>query len=173
MKRWLAIAPVIVLLALVVLFGVRSLKRNPQVTPMATVGRAIPDMTLPRLAPGAAPAPVRQAVKGPVLVVFFASWCAPCVEETPALMALKAEGVKMIGVAYKDAPDNSQAFLDRYGNPFSDVLVDRDGRAGIEFGVTGVPETYAVDARGVIRAKRAVGMTPQDAEGMLAAAASR
>ena len=67
---------------------------------------------------------------------FFASWCAPCEVEHPQLMALKAQGVKVVGIAYKDAPANTQAFLTRLGDPFALHLVDRDGRAGLEFGVT-------------------------------------
>jgi cytochrome c biogenesis protein CcmG/thiol:disulfide interchange protein DsbE len=87
-------------------------------------------------------------------------------------MALKAEGVRIIGVAYKDDPDAAAAFLKRLGNPYAEALVDRSGSAAIEFGVTGVPETYAVDARGVIRAKRALPLDGADAETLVAAASN-
>jgi cytochrome c biogenesis protein CcmG/thiol:disulfide interchange protein DsbE len=165
--RWAAaLAPIAVLLVLVVMFAGWSLRRDPRVTPMALVGRPTPDVALPPLA-GGAPTPLRPLARGPKLVVFFASWCAPCVEEAAALMALKAEGVPMIGIAYKDEPQNSAAFLAKFGDPFETVLVDRDGRAGIEFGVTGVPETYAIDAAGVIKAKKAVALTADDAESLM------
>ena len=171
MKRLAALAPLTALLLLIVLFAGWSLRRNPQVTPMALVGRPLPDLVLPRLADGARASLRASAKGGPTLVNFYASWCAPCVDEAPALMALKAEGVRIVGVAYKDAPAAASGFLARFGDPYAQTLVDRDGRGGVEFGVTGVPETYAVDALGVIRAKRAAPITAATAEALLQAAA--
>jgi len=168
MSRWLAFLPLVAILALGALFGLYALHRNPQVQPQALVGKTMPDLTLPSLEDGA---PVRlrdAAAQGPMLVNFFASWCAPCEVEQPVLMQLKARKVRMIGIAYKDAPPKTQGFLSRLGDPFSQRLVDRDGRAGIEFGVTGVPETYLVDARGVILAKHTGPMDPDNAQALLA-----
>jgi cytochrome c biogenesis protein CcmG/thiol:disulfide interchange protein DsbE len=88
------------------------------------------------------------------------------VEEAPALMALKAQGVQIIGVAYKDHAPDTQAFLDRYGDPYQAVLTDPTGRAGVEWGISGVPETFAVDAKGQIIAKKSEPLTPQDAEAL-------
>jgi cytochrome c biogenesis protein CcmG/thiol:disulfide interchange protein DsbE len=151
--RWLAVLPLAALLALGGLFYFYALKRDPQVQPQALVGRQMPDLTLPTLAEGT-PLRLRDTTAdGPVLVNFFASWCAPCEIENPVLMSLKGERVRVIGVAYKDAPPNTQAFLTRLGNPYSQALVDRDGRAGVEFGVTGVPETYLVGRDGTVLAK--------------------
>lgn len=99
-----------------------------------------------------------------MVVNFFASWCAPCEIEHPVLMGMKGRGVRIVGVAYKDAPPNSQAFLSRLGDPFSQALVDRDGRAGVEFGVTGVPETYVIGADGKVLAKHTGPLTEADAE---------
>jgi cytochrome c biogenesis protein CcmG/thiol:disulfide interchange protein DsbE len=87
-------------------------------------------------------------------------------------MALKAEGVRIVGVAYKDDPGAAGAFLKRLGDPYAENLEDRSGAAAIEFGLTGVPETYAVDARGVIRAKRAQPIDAADAEALIAAASN-
>ena len=134
------------------------------------VGKPLPDLALPILG-GDGRASLRALAKGPALVNFYASWCAPCAEESPALMALKAEGVRIVGVAYKDDAVAAAAFLKRLGDPYAATLTDPDGAAGIEFGVTGVPETYAVDANGVIRAKRALPIDAADAEALLAAAA--
>jgi len=161
--RWLALLPLVALLALGGLFYFYALKRDPQVQPQALVGRQMPDLTLPTLAEGT---PVRlrdAATEGPMLVNFFASWCAPCEIEHPVLMSLKGEQVRVVGVAYKDAPPNTQAFLTRLGNPFSPALVDRDGRAGVEFGVTGVPETYVIDRDGKVLAKHTGPLTEAEA----------
>jgi cytochrome c biogenesis protein CcmG/thiol:disulfide interchange protein DsbE len=157
------------LLAAIALFGGWSLNRDPRVTPMAMVGKPLPNLVLGRL-DGSGRAPLRAVVRGPALVNFFASWCAPCLQEAPALMALRAEGVRVVGVAYKDDPAAAAAFLRRLGDPYAVTLADPDGAAAIEFGLTGVPETYAVDATDVIRAKRALPIDAADAETLLAAA---
>jgi cytochrome c biogenesis protein CcmG/thiol:disulfide interchange protein DsbE len=161
-KRWIAILPLGVLALLGVLFAGYGLRHDPRVVPDALVGKPLPDLALPRL-DGGPTARVRAELSGPTFVNVFASWCVPCAVESPALMAMKAQGARIVGVAYKDDPTASKAFLDRYGDPFTTVLVDRDGRAGIELGVSGVPETFAVDARGVIVAKHAGPMTRADA----------
>lgn len=166
MKRWLAFTPLFILIALAALFAGYALKRDPHVQPHAMVGKPMPALALPALDSGR-PTPIRAAAEGPILVNFFASWCAPCEIEHPQLMALKAQGVKVVGVAYKDAPANTQAFLARLGDPFAEHLVDRDGRAGLEFGVTGVPETYLVGSDGLIIAKHTGPLTPDAAEDLL------
>jgi len=166
-SRWLAWLPLGALAALALMFGLYSLKRDPQVQPQALVGRPLPDLVLPGLDDGR-PAALRAVAKGPVLVNVFASWCAPCEIEQPVLVGLKAQGVRLVGVAYKDAPENTKAFLGRLGDPFAARLVDRDGRAGIELGVTGVPETYLVGGDGVILAKHSGPLTPQSAQALLA-----
>jgi cytochrome c biogenesis protein CcmG, thiol:disulfide interchange protein DsbE len=163
MSRWLAALPLIALVALGALFGLYALNRNPQVQPQALVGKPAPALSLPTLEEGAEVSLRETASEGPMLVNFFASWCAPCEIEHPVLMTLKGERVRVVGVAYKDAPQNTKAFLTRLGDPFAEVLVDRDGRAGVEFGVTGVPETYAVAADGKILAKHTGPLTPAEA----------
>ncbi|WP_309090720.1 DsbE family thiol:disulfide interchange protein [Phenylobacterium sp.] len=163
MNRWLAFAPLAILVALGLLFGIYALNRNPQVQPQALVGKPVPTVSLPTLAEGQPVSLREMASEGPMIVNFFASWCAPCEIEHPVLMGLKGEPVRVIGVAYKDAPQNSQAFLDRLGDPYAEILVDRDGRAGVEFGVTGVPETFVVGRDGVILAKHTGPLTEADA----------
>lgn len=169
MKRWLAFIPVAVLVALAALFAFKSLGRDPHVQPQALVGKPLPDLTLPPLE-GGAPQALRAVARGPVLVNVYASWCAPCAEEAPALAALKAEGVPIVGLAYKDAPDRNQAFLARYGDPFRARLVDAEGLAGLDLGVTGPPETYAVNAAGVIVAKHVGPMSVEQGRALLARA---
>ena len=165
MKRVLLFAPVAVLLALTVLFVAYALRHDPHVYPAALVGHPAPATALEPLGGGAA-VPPTLAIKGPILVNFFQSTCAPCVVEAPALIALKSEGVSIVGVAWKDQDDGTRGFLSAYGDPFRTVLTDRTGRAGVEWGVSGVPETFAIDAKGRITAKRSGALTPQDAEAL-------
>lgn len=169
MRRLIFLLPLAALAAAIIVFAGWSLKRNPQVVPMAMVGKPMPALSLERL-DGSGKDTLRGVVHGPALVNFYASWCAPCAQESPSLMALKYEGVRIIGIAYKDTPEASAGFLKRLGSPYAVILADPDGAAGIEFGVTGVPETYAVDAAGIIRAKRAEPIDVEDAEALLAAA---
>ena len=171
MSRWLSILPLAALVALGVLFGAYALHRNPHVEPHALVGKPMPDVTLPSLDDGQ-PVRLRELTKGgPVLVNFFASWCVPCEVEAPALMKLKAEGVRIVGVAYEDVPpcgsqDAARVFLTRLGDPYMRRLADGDGRAGVEFGVTGVPETYLVGADGTVLDKRSGPLEAADAEAL-------
>ncbi|HEY2659154.1 MAG TPA: redoxin family protein [Caulobacteraceae bacterium] len=172
MKRWIAILPLVALLGLGAVFAIYGLHHNPHYTPDARVGQALPDVTLPPLA-GGAPVRLHSAVQPATLVNFYASWCVPCIQEEPTLLALKAEGVRIIGVAWKDDPAKTRAHLARYGDPYAETLVDRDGRAGIEFGVSGVPETYLVGQDGTILAKVAEPLTADSAEQLLERAAAK
>ncbi|HEY2751787.1 redoxin family protein [Phenylobacterium sp.] len=158
MSRWFAALPLVALAALAVLFSAYALHHDPHVVPEALVGKTMPDLTLASLDDGK-PVRLHDALKqGPVLVNFFASWCGPCQLEQPALLSLKAQGVRVIGINYEDvaprgSPEYAQAFLAKLGDPYLSRLVDPDGRAGIEFGITGVPETFVVAQDGKILAK--------------------
>lgn len=165
MSRWLALLPLIALVALGGLFYFYALQRSDSTyQPQALVGRMVPDVTLPTLTEGR-PVRLREAAaEGPMVINFFASWCAPCEIEHPILMGMKGSGVRVVGIAYKDAPPNTQAFLTRLGDPFTSALVDRDGRAGVEFGVTGVPETYVIGRDGKVLAKHTGPLTQAEAE---------
>ncbi len=164
MNRWLAFAPLGVLVALGLLFGLYALNRNPQVQPQALVGKPMPTVELPTLGRGQPVSLREMASEGPMIVNFFASWCAPCEIEHPVLMDLKGGPLRVVGIAYKDAPQNTAAFLTRLGDPYAEILVDRDGRAGVEFGVTGVPETFVVGRDGTILAKHTGPLTRADAD---------
>lgn len=170
MSRWLAWIPLAALVALGLLFGLYALNRNPQVQPQALVGKPVPTVSLPTLAEGQPVSLREMASEGPMIVNFFASWCAPCEIEHPVLMDLKQRQIRVVGIAYKDAPENTRAFLTRLGDPYAARLVDRDGRAGIEFGVTGVPETYLIGADGMILDKHTGPLTGADAERLIARA---
>jgi cytochrome c biogenesis protein CcmG/thiol:disulfide interchange protein DsbE len=167
MRRWIAFAPLVVLAALALLFVGSSLRRDPHYVPAALVGKPLPADALAPLA-GGAPIGMKVAAPPGSLVNFFASWCAPCREEHPELLALKAQGVRIVGVAYKDKPEAIQALLAQNGDPYATVLADPDGHAGLDFGVSGVPETFLVGADGRIAAKVALPLTPDSAEALLA-----
>ncbi len=166
--RRLAWIPLVLLAGAVILFAGFALRRDPHVAPAALVGRPVPAVQTAALAGGPA-RPIREALgQGPVLINFFASWCAPCAQEHPQLMALRARGVRIVGIAYKDEPANAANFLARLGDPFAAVLADQSGDIGVEFGVSGVPETYLVGADGVILAKHSGPMGPTEAARLLA-----
>lgn len=169
MTRWLVWLPLAALGLLAVLFAGYALKHDPKFIPAALVGKPVPAVSLPTLE-GAAAQPVRATLQGPTFINIFASWCAPCIEEAPTLAAMREGGARIIGIATRDDPAATRVFLERYGNPFNEILVDRDGRASIEFGASGFPETFLVDAGGVIVAKHSGPLSLSDAEAMLSKA---
>jgi cytochrome c biogenesis protein CcmG/thiol:disulfide interchange protein DsbE len=133
--------------------GLRDGSFDPRGLPSVLIGKQLPDFALPPQAPATAGFSSAEltAAPGAKLLNFFASWCVPCIEEHPALMALHAGGLPIWGIAYKDKPDAAAAFLRRNGDPFSRLAADLPGRVAIDFGVYGVPETYFVDPAGIVR----------------------
>jgi cytochrome c biogenesis protein CcmG/thiol:disulfide interchange protein DsbE len=150
----LFLVPLVVLVALLGIFAM-SLNRDPSFIPSVLINKPAPDFALPPVTGLAAPGFDTDTLKGHVsLVNVFASWCVPCRDEHPVLMALKASlGVPIYGINQKDAPDDAKAFLAQFGDPYAAVGADGNGRASIDWGVYGVPETFVVDARGIIVAK--------------------
>jgi len=131
---------------------------DPRAVPSQIINKPVPPFDLPG-SPGFSSTDLRGR---PIVVNFFASWCIPCVEEAPVLMALKAQGVPIYGIAYKDKPDATAAFLARNGDPYERLARDEPGRVAIDWGVYGVPETYLIDPQGIVR-WRHVGPLTQDA----------
>ncbi len=97
--------------------------------------------------------PLHINTKPPYIINMFASWCAPCAIENPYLLQMQKHGIKIIGVAYKDTPEKIKKFLKISGNPYTEILYDVTGSTGITLGITGVPESFAVDSAGIIRAR--------------------
>jgi cytochrome c biogenesis protein CcmG/thiol:disulfide interchange protein DsbE len=150
--------------ALVVLLAI-GLSLNPREVPSPLVGKAAPAFTLPRLdRPDEKLSP--EALRGKVwLLNVWASWCAPCREEIPVLLALAKSGtVPIYGLNYKDRRDEALGLLKQFGDPYVASAVDADGRVGIDYGVYGVPETYVIDQAGVIRLKHIGPVTRETVE---------
>jgi cytochrome c biogenesis protein CcmG, thiol:disulfide interchange protein DsbE len=173
-RRWLVMLPLIGFGVLAAFFLVRLYGGDPSRIPSALIGRPAPQTTLPALeglmrdgaaVPGLDPSMFKGKVS---LVNVWASWCVPCHDEAPLLTEIgKDTRFQIVGINYKDAADNARRFLGRYGNPFSVVGVDGNGRASIEWGVYGVPETFIVGKDGRIVYKLVGPITPENFDRVL------
>lgn len=175
-SRWFMALPLVFFAALAALFWFGLGDGDPSRIPSALIGHPAPQTPLPALEglvsngtpiPGLDPA----AFKGKVsLVNVWASWCVPCHDEAPLLTELgRDKRLQLVGINYKDSPDNARRFLGRYGNPFGAVGVDNNGRASIEWGVYGVPETFIVGREGKIVYKLVGPVTPDNINTVLRA----
>ena len=170
-RRLIVLVPLVGFLALAALFMYRLGAGDPSRIPSALIGHPAPETNLPPL-PGlerdGKPVPGLDSAdfKGHVtLLNVWASWCVPCRDEAPLLMTLAEERrVRLAGINYKDQPDNARRFLGRYGNPYVVNGVDANGRASIEWGVYGVPETFVVGRDGHIVYKLIGPITPDNLE---------
>jgi cytochrome c biogenesis protein CcmG, thiol:disulfide interchange protein DsbE len=168
-RRLIVFIPLFAFLALAGLFMVRLWSGDPSRIPSALIGHAAPLTDLPPLAglerdgkpvPGLDGAGFKDGV---TVLNVWASWCVPCRDEAPLLMTLAADPrIRVIGINYKDQPDNARRFLGRFGNPFAANGVDGNGRAAIEWGVYGVPETFVVGRDGRIAYKLIGPITPDN-----------
>jgi cytochrome c biogenesis protein CcmG/thiol:disulfide interchange protein DsbE len=166
MRRLLFLLPLALFVGLALYFGA-GLKRDPSYTPSMLIDRPVPEFSLGPIA-GKTEGLESGDLKGKVtLVNVFASWCAPCAEEQPVLMAIRKEGVRLVGVNWKDKPGDGARFLARYGDPFERIGDDATGRVAVDFGVTGAPETFVVDEEGRVRHKHVGPITRDLWEGQL------
>ncbi len=170
-RRLIVFIPLLVFLALAALFVLRLGSGDPSRIPSALIGHPAPQTNLPPL-PGlerdGKPVPGLDSAdfNGQVTVLnVWASWCVPCRDEAPLLTALATDRrIRLVGINYKDQPDNARRFLGRYGNPFLANGTDGNGRAAIEWGVYGVPETFVVGRDGRIAYKLIGPITPDNLE---------
>ena len=175
-SRWMMALPLVAFAALAAIFWFRLGSGDPSRIPSALIGRPAPQTTLPPLeglvanggqVPGLDPSVFRGKVS---IVNVWASWCVPCHDEAPLLTELGHDSrLQVVGINYKDSPANARRFLGRYGNPFGIVGVDANGRASIEWGVYGVPETFIVGRDGNIMYKLVGPVTPESMNNVLKA----
>ncbi|WP_345415405.1 DsbE family thiol:disulfide interchange protein [Halioxenophilus aromaticivorans] len=159
MKRWMLFVPVIVFAVLAAFFW-RGLSLDPTAMPSALVGKPMPQFELPALEQNRGTISSTELVGQPYLLNVWATWCPTCKAEHPFLVDLAESGVNIIGVYYRDDTSKADGWLTNLGNPYLMNIVDEDGKLGIDLGVFGTPETYFVDAAGVIRYKH-VGLISQ------------
>jgi cytochrome c biogenesis protein CcmG, thiol:disulfide interchange protein DsbE len=179
-RRLLVILPLAAFLGLAGLFLYRLGAGDPSLVPSALIGRPVPATELPPVAnlvrdgkpvPGVGPADFKGAV---TVVNVWASWCVPCHDEAPILMQMAQDRrFRIVGINYKDQPDNARRFIGRHGNPFAAVGADPNGRASIDWGVYGVPETFVVGRDGRIAHKLVGPITPQNLNAVLGPAIER
>ena len=173
-RAWVVWVPLLLFAGVAGLFLLRLGSDDPSRVPSALIGQPAPRTALPPVTglernaaplPGLDPAAFTGAV---TLVNVWASWCVPCRDEAPILLQLAQDTrLRLVGINYKDAPENARRFLGRYGNPFAAVGADPNGRASIEWGVYGVPETFLVDPHGRIAFKMVGPITPNNLDRVL------
>lgn len=169
MKRWLRFLPLVLLGALLIALVWRI--ANPAETTIHSrlVGTNVPAFQLPAAVegkPGLSAPDLRGG--GPRLLNIFASWCVPCAIEAPVLADLEHHGVKIDAIAIRDRPEDVAAFLQRYGDPFERIGADANSRVQLALGSAGVPESFVIDADGVIRYHHPGPIMPQDVSTILA-----
>ena len=164
-NRWLFVLPLLMALLLGGFFGYALLAgRNTEDIGSPLVGKAAPAIDLAPLIEGGKRLNIDDW-KGHVSVVnFFASWCAPCQVEHPLMMRMARDGVRLQGVNYKNKPEDAKPWLARLGDPYERIGVDADGKAGVEFGISGVPETFVIDKAGIVRLHLRRPLTPDDTQ---------
>lgn len=150
MKRLILWVPLIIFILFVATVIYRLGGSGDDAIRSRMIGQNVPDFTLPAALPDR-PTVNSAATGEPRLLNVFASWCVPCIAEAPRLLELERRGIPIDAIAVRDRPEDIAAFLDRWGDPFRNIGSDIDSRVQFALGSSGVPETFVVDGRGVIR----------------------
>lgn len=148
-RLWLWLIPLLLFVGLAVLLGSR-LGEDPAIQVSQMVGKPLPAFNLPNLADGT-PLTPQQLPQTPYLLNVWGSWCPSCVVEHPMLLEIAGQGVPIVGVNYKDTQADALSYLAKHQDPFVLNVQDEAGGLGLDLGLTGAPETFVVDATGVIR----------------------
>jgi cytochrome c biogenesis protein CcmG, thiol:disulfide interchange protein DsbE len=161
MKVLRYLLPLALFAAIVLFLGV-GLGLNPREVPSPLIGKPAPAFKLPRLDDTSQTLSKDDMLGKVWMLNVWASWCAPCREEHPLVIAIARSGlVPVYGLNYKDKPAAAKGWLASLGDPYRATLVDADGRVGIDFGVYGVPETFIIDRQGIVRLKHTGPLTPE------------
>ena len=134
--------------------------KDTSAIPSPFLGKPVPAFILPVLGEPTRTVSDRDLRGAPYLLNVWGSWCVNCREEHPQLTDLSRRGVRVVGYNYKDAPADARRWLQEFGNPYTLVVADEEGRAALDFGIYGAPESFLVDAQGVIRWKLVGPITP-------------
>jgi len=137
-------------------------RHDPREVPSPLIGKPAPQFSLPLLDDPSKKVGSAELAGAPYLLNVFASWCFACRDEHPILMQDgKRLGIKLVGFNYKDEPEDAKRWIAQYGDPYDVIVADLPGNIAIDFGVTGAPETFLVDAKGIIRYKYISPITPE------------
>jgi cytochrome c biogenesis protein CcmG/thiol:disulfide interchange protein DsbE len=161
MRRFLFLLPVIAFMLVAAAF-LAGLGRDPSKLPSTLINKPLPAFNLPAVRAGDVGLKTQDLAGQPMLLNVFASWCVSCRVEHPVLLQLKAEGVNVQGLDWKDEAADGARYLAENGDPYALVGNDRTGRAGIDLGVAGVPETFVIDRKGRVRYKQIGPIAPED-----------
>lgn len=168
MSRAARFAPLVLLLLLVAGLVWRLSTPADSTVSSSMVNQQLPNVSLSPTVFNGAPVAVRSLTGKPMVINFFASWCVPCIGEAPLLAELKRHEVRIVGVAVRDRPDDVSGFLASHGNPYALVGADPESRVQIAFGASGVPESFIVDSKGIIRYQHIGPIEPGDVPRILA-----
>jgi cytochrome c biogenesis protein CcmG/thiol:disulfide interchange protein DsbE len=170
MRRIILWLPLAMLLLFVVVVALFLYRPSSPVIESKMIGKPVPAFTLPAATPGKPGLDSADLARGrPRLVNVFASWCIPCIAEAPQLMALKQRGVPIDAVAVRDKPEDVEAFLKQLGDPYARIGADRISQVQLALGSAGLPETFIVDGKGIIRLQHVGDIRPEEVDEIIRA----
>jgi cytochrome c biogenesis protein CcmG/thiol:disulfide interchange protein DsbE len=173
MKKLLIWAPLGLFLLILIAVGVGLIHPESKTIPSKMVGKPMPAFALAPGLPGKPGLSSAELANGrPHLVNVFASWCVPCITEAPQLSQLAAAGAPIYGIAIRDRPEDLARFLQRNGDPYAAIGGDPESSVQIALGSSGVPETFIVDGKGIIREQHIGPINPEDVPGIMSALAN-
>jgi cytochrome c biogenesis protein CcmG/thiol:disulfide interchange protein DsbE len=167
MSRAIRFLPLLILLLFVAVVSWRLIVPNDEKIRSTMTGQPVPAFVLAPATDGVPGLSSKDLATGqPRLVNVFASWCVPCIAEAPLLMELKRQGIPIDAIAVRDKPEDVAEFLGRHGNPFERIGADPESQLQIAFGSSGVPETFIVDSKGIIRYQHMGAIEPGDLQAL-------
>ena len=170
MRRLVLWLPLVVFIAFLATVGIGLYAPSDRTVRSRLVGQPLPQFALPPALPGRASVSSADFARGqPRVINVFASWCVPCMAEAPQLTALARRGIPIDAIAIRDRPQDIAGFLARWGDPYARIGSDRDSAVQLALGSSGVPETFVIDSRGIIRHQHIGDIRPEDVPALLSA----